>query len=96
MVDGPCCANDWPLHGRARRPPPPSNRATEPPDRRSAHRQPGATDVTSPILQETKNGVEPHLAPDLLIKMHDLMLKARLLEERLIRMQKQGDGPPPE
>ncbi len=48
--------------------------------------------MTSPILQETQNGVEPHLAPDLLLKMHDLMLKARLLEERLIRMQKQGDG----
>lgn len=35
---------------------------------------------------------EPALASDLLIRMHDLMLKARLLEERLIRMQKQGDG----
>lgn len=32
------------------------------------------------------------LAPDLLVRMHDLMLRARLLEERLIRMQKQGDG----
>src|SRR5580698_9296589 len=27
-----------------------------------------------------------------LLKIHDLMLRARLLEERLIRMQKQGDG----
>jgi 2-oxoisovalerate dehydrogenase E1 component alpha subunit len=34
----------------------------------------------------------PQLAPELLLQMHDLMLKARLLEERLIRMQKQGDG----
>ncbi len=34
----------------------------------------------------------PRLAPDLLVQMHDLMLKARLLEERLIKMQKQGDG----
>jgi len=32
------------------------------------------------------------LAPDLLVQMHDLMLKARLLEERMIKMQKQGDG----
>ena len=37
----------------------------------------------------------PHAAPlarDLLVQMHDLMLKARLLEERMITMQKQGDG----
>ena len=32
------------------------------------------------------------LSPDVLIRMHELMLRARLLEERLIRMQKQGDG----
>jgi 2-oxoisovalerate dehydrogenase E1 component alpha subunit len=32
------------------------------------------------------------LAPDLLVQMHDLMLKARLLEERMVKMQKQGDG----
>ncbi|MFO0668728.1 MAG: thiamine pyrophosphate-dependent dehydrogenase E1 component subunit alpha [Polyangiaceae bacterium] len=32
------------------------------------------------------------LSPDLLLKMHDLMLRTRLLEERLIKMQKQGDG----
>jgi len=31
--------------------------------------------------------------PDaLLLQMHDIMLEARVLEERLIRMQKQGDG----
>lgn len=34
----------------------------------------------------------PGLAPDLLVRMHDLMLKARLLEERMITMNKQGDG----
>ncbi len=32
------------------------------------------------------------LAPELLVTMHDLMLRSRCLEERLIRMNKQGDG----
>ncbi len=32
------------------------------------------------------------LSPELLVQMYDLMVKARVLEERLIRMQKQGDG----
>jgi 2-oxoisovalerate dehydrogenase E1 component alpha subunit len=32
------------------------------------------------------------LSADVLLKMHDLMLRTRLLEERLIKMQKQGDG----
>jgi 2-oxoisovalerate dehydrogenase E1 component alpha subunit len=32
------------------------------------------------------------LAPDLLIRMHELMVKARVLEERLIQMYKQGHG----
>lgn len=41
---------------------------------------------------EAPSPPELDLGPDLLIKMHDLMLRARLLEERLIRMQKQGDG----
>jgi 2-oxoisovalerate dehydrogenase E1 component alpha subunit len=41
---------------------------------------------------ESASPAEPALAPDLLIKMHDLMLRSRLLEERLIRMHKQGDG----
>jgi 2-oxoisovalerate dehydrogenase E1 component alpha subunit len=35
---------------------------------------------------------EGALAREDLLKIHDLMLRARLLEERLIRMQKQGDG----
>ncbi len=34
----------------------------------------------------------PSLAPELLVRMHDLMVKARVLEERLIQMYKQGDG----
>jgi 2-oxoisovalerate dehydrogenase E1 component alpha subunit len=32
------------------------------------------------------------LAPELLIKMHDLMVKTRALEERMIKMYKQNDG----
>ena len=32
------------------------------------------------------------LAPELLLRLHELMLKARVLEERLIQMYKQGDG----
>lgn len=32
------------------------------------------------------------LAPELLRRMHDLMVKSRCLEERLIRMYKQNDG----
>jgi 2-oxoisovalerate dehydrogenase E1 component alpha subunit len=43
-------------------------------------------------IHEALSPAEPTVAPDLLIKMHDLMLRARLLEERLIRMQKHGDG----
>ncbi|HWV39455.1 MAG TPA: thiamine pyrophosphate-dependent dehydrogenase E1 component subunit alpha [Vulgatibacter sp.] len=34
----------------------------------------------------------PSLSPELLVRMHDLMVKARVLEERLIQMYKQGDG----
>ena len=32
------------------------------------------------------------LAPDLLVRLHDVMVRSRCLEERLIRMNKQGDG----
>src|SRR3954471_3373139 len=32
------------------------------------------------------------LEPELLIQIHDKMVKARVLEERLIRMYKQSDG----
>lgn len=42
--------------------------------------------------QESPNGVEQHLPNELLVRIHELMLQTRLLEERLIRMQKQGDG----
>jgi 2-oxoisovalerate dehydrogenase E1 component alpha subunit len=39
-----------------------------------------------------RNGKEASLATDLLIQMHAHMVMSRVLEERLIRMQKQGDG----
>jgi 2-oxoisovalerate dehydrogenase E1 component alpha subunit len=34
----------------------------------------------------------PQLAPDLLLRIHELMVKTRVLEERLITMYRQGDG----
>ncbi len=43
-------------------------------------------------MVQGQNGEGLKIAPDLLISMHDYMLKARVLEERLIRMQKVGDG----
>src|SRR3954470_5239498 len=48
--------------------------------------------MTAQIQHVTQHGVGTHLPTDLLVKMHDLMLMNRLMEERLIRMQKQGDG----
>jgi 2-oxoisovalerate dehydrogenase E1 component alpha subunit len=34
----------------------------------------------------------PQLAPDVLLRIHEIMVRARVLEERLITMYKQGDG----
>lgn len=48
-----------------------------------------------PAVKPAKNGVSTShfkLPTKQLIKMHDLMVKARCLEERLIRMYKQNDG----
>ncbi|WP_373045194.1 thiamine pyrophosphate-dependent dehydrogenase E1 component subunit alpha [Vulgatibacter sp.] len=42
------------------------------------------------LVDSAKSG--PSLAPEQLVRMHDLMVKARVLEERLIQMYKQGDG----
>ncbi len=47
--------------------------------------------MTTTLVNET-NGRETSLAPDLLVQMHAHMTLSRVLEERLIRMQKQGDG----
>jgi 2-oxoisovalerate dehydrogenase E1 component alpha subunit len=44
---------------------------------------------TTPAHEGSKSS---RLAPERLLEMHALMLRTRLLEERLIRMQKQGDG----
>jgi 2-oxoisovalerate dehydrogenase E1 component alpha subunit len=48
--------------------------------------------VTATQTPEKTNGTSKELAPELLLQMHDTMLKARVLEERLITMYKQGDG----
>lgn len=37
-------------------------------------------------------GGKPHLDPEHLVQVHEFMVKARVLEERLIRMYKQSDG----
>lgn len=52
------------------------------------------TDTTTlGATSSTKKGKGGRPLPDeLLLRMHDLMLTSRLLEERLIRMQRQGDG----
>ncbi len=46
----------------------------------------------STSLRPVPNAPDAELTPELLIKIHGLMLKARVLEERLIQMYKQGDG----
>ena len=47
--------------------------------------------MSSP-LRPVRNAPDEALSPEVLVKLHGLMLKARLLEERLIQMYKQGDG----
>lgn len=44
-----------------------------------------------PVLRGGSSNVEP-LSPELLLRMHDLMVEGRALEERLIRMQRGGEG----
>jgi len=44
------------------------------------------------MLQAVAPGSARDLGPELLLKVHRLMLQGRLLEERLIQMYKQGDG----
>jgi 2-oxoisovalerate dehydrogenase E1 component alpha subunit len=48
------------------------------------------TQIAQP--SEPSRSPDPQLTPELAIKMHDLMVKTRVLEERLITMYKQGDG----
>jgi len=46
---------------------------------------------TMPSL-EPNGAEESSLSSELLVQIHDIMLRSRCLEERLIRMNKQGDG----
>src|ERR1700710_1580289 len=43
-------------------------------------------------LRTVRSSPDETLSPELLLKIHTLMVKARVLEERLISMYKQGDG----
>ena len=49
-----------------------------------------ALHMSTTVVHETHS--ESKLAKEELLRIHELMLRSRLLEERLIRMQKQGDG----
>ncbi len=49
----------------------------------------------APELQEASSVAvanDAALAPELLVRLHEIMVRSRCLEERLIRMNKQGDG----
>jgi 2-oxoisovalerate dehydrogenase E1 component alpha subunit len=54
------------------------------------------TSITPGPIMPEKSGNEAqssaHLSPELCLRIHEIMLKARVLEERLITMYKQGDG----
>jgi len=43
-------------------------------------------------LRPVPSAPESQISPELLLRIHELMVKARALEERLIHMYKQGDG----
>jgi 2-oxoisovalerate dehydrogenase E1 component alpha subunit len=48
--------------------------------------------VSTTSLRPVRSTPASELSPDLLLRLHTLMVKARALEERLIQMYKQGDG----
>jgi 2-oxoisovalerate dehydrogenase E1 component alpha subunit len=48
--------------------------------------------VTTTTSRAPASAEESALAPELLVRLYDTMLLSRCLEERLIRMNKQGDG----
>ena len=52
----------------------------------------GFRNVTTSPSREPAPLEEAALSPELLVRLHDVMLRSRCLEERLIRMNKQGDG----
>lgn len=47
---------------------------------------------SSPATPDTRPGSGGALSPELQLRIHELMLRSRVLEERLITMYKQGDG----
>ena len=48
--------------------------------------------MSTTSLRPVRSTPASELSPDLLLRLHSLMVKARALEERLIQMYKQGDG----
>ncbi len=52
----------------------------------------GGSSSGKTVLKASGGKHKFRLAPELLVKAHDTMVKARVLEERLIRMYKQSDG----
>ncbi len=44
------------------------------------------------LINSEDASAPPTLDRELLVRIHDLMVKTRVLEERLIKMYKQGDG----
>lgn len=48
--------------------------------------------LPTPISPSVSGAVSGRLSPELCLKIYDLMLRARVLEDRLITMYKQGDG----
>ena len=48
--------------------------------------------MSTTSLRPVSRTPDVELSPELLLRIHDLMVKSRVLEERLIAMYKQGDG----
>lgn len=51
-----------------------------------------STDLSPPRSPSRPTPGEPRLPKERLLRIHDLMVEGRVLEERLIRMQRQGEG----
>jgi 2-oxoisovalerate dehydrogenase E1 component alpha subunit len=48
--------------------------------------------AVSPSAHPRDEGAPTECSPELLVRLHEIMIRSRCLEERLIRMNKQGDG----
>ncbi len=48
--------------------------------------------AVSPSAHPRDEGAPSECSPELLVHLHEIMIRSRCLEERLIRMNKQGDG----